>query len=46
MTSELIQFAGMLVLLLGILVGSYWFVYAPTKRGERNTQEQQEDSRD
>lgn len=46
MASELAQFVGMMVLLLGILVGSYWFVYAPTRRDERLERERQEGSRD
>jgi cbb3-type cytochrome oxidase subunit 3 len=29
---EYIQFVGALIFLLGILIGSYWFVYAPTRR--------------
>lgn len=36
MTSEYWQFLGALVLFLGILIGSYWFVYAPTRREERS----------
>jgi cbb3-type cytochrome oxidase subunit 3 len=32
LTTEYIQFAGALVLFLGILIGSYWFVYAPTRK--------------
>lgn len=32
MATEYIQFVGALIFLLGILVGSYWFVYAPTRR--------------
>ena len=37
---EYAQFAGAMVLFLGILIGSYWFVLAPTsqrkeRRGER-----------
>ncbi len=34
MATEYLQFAGALVFFLGILVGSYWFAYAPD-RGER-----------
>jgi cbb3-type cytochrome oxidase subunit 3 len=44
--SEVAQFVGMMVLLLGILVGSYWFVYSPTRREERQERERQEGSRD
>ena len=36
MSTEYLQFAGALVLLLGILIGSYWFVYVPN-RGGSNT---------
>lgn len=35
MTTEYLQFAGALVLFLGILIGSYWFVYAPSRRNHR-----------
>lgn len=35
MIDEYWQFAGALVLFLGILIGSYWFVYAPTRRNHR-----------
>ena len=31
MSTEYLQFAWALVLLLGILVGSYWFVYVPNR---------------
>jgi cbb3-type cytochrome oxidase subunit 3 len=33
MATEYLQFAGALVFFLGILIGSYWFVYVPS-RGE------------
>jgi cbb3-type cytochrome oxidase subunit 3 len=46
LASEFAQFLGMIALLLGILAGSYWFVYAPTRRSERQQQEQQEGQRD
>ncbi|CAN5616893.1 MAG: hypothetical protein ACR2N0_09560 [Rubrobacteraceae bacterium] len=36
MASEFLQFGGALVLFLSILIGSYWFVYAPTRRGKDN----------
>ena len=38
MATEYLQFVGALVLFLGILVGSYWFVYAPSggKKEEEN----------
>lgn len=31
MSAEVIQFIGALILFAGILAGSYWFVYAPTR---------------
>ena len=31
--AEYLQFAGALVLFLGILIGSYWFVYVPNRGG-------------
>lgn len=34
MSTEYIQFVLMVVFLLGVLIGSYWFVYAPVKRQE------------
>ena len=37
---EYLQFVGALVLFLGILVGSYWFVYAPN-RGQKDEEEDQ-----
>jgi CHASE3 domain sensor protein len=39
MAAEYLQFAGAMVLFLGILIGSYWFVYVPN----RNTDERRED---
>jgi hypothetical protein len=30
-STEYLQFAGALVLFLGILIGSYWFVYVPNR---------------
>ena len=33
------QFAGALVFFLGILIGSYWFVYAPNQGEERKNDE-------
>lgn len=36
MTTEFIQFAGAMIFLLGILIGSYWFVYAPIRQQERD----------
>ncbi len=32
MAAEYLQFVGALVLFLGILIGSYWFVYVPNRR--------------
>ena len=34
MTTEYLQFAGALVFFLAILIGSYWFVYVPNRRGQ------------
>ena len=31
MSTEYLQFAGAMVLFLGILIGSYWFVYVPNR---------------
>jgi cbb3-type cytochrome oxidase subunit 3 len=36
MATEYLQFVGALVFFLGILIGSYWFVYVPD-RGGKNT---------
>lgn len=41
---EYVQFIGALVLFVGILIGSYWFVYVPNRRRSdederRHTQE-------
>ena len=38
MATEYLQFVGALVLFLGILIGSYWFVYVPnrSKKEEEN----------
>ena len=41
MAMEYLQFVGALVLFLGILVGSYWFVYAPN-RGQKDEEEDQQ----
>lgn len=46
MAAEVAQFVGMMVLLIGILIGSYWFVYAPTRRSERQSRESREGARD
>jgi hypothetical protein len=29
--TEYLQFAGAMVLMVGILIGSYWFVYVPNR---------------
>lgn len=34
METEYLQFGGALVLFLAILIGSYWFVYLPNRRGQ------------
>jgi len=39
MGTEYLQFVGALVFFLGILIGSYWFVYVPN-RGSRNKDEE------
>ena len=39
MATEYLQFVGALVLFLGILVGSYWFVYVPS-RGKDEEEDQ------
>ena len=41
MTTEYLQFGGALVLFLGILVGSYWFVYAPSG-GKKEEEDQRQ----
>jgi hypothetical protein len=33
-STEYLQFAGAMVLLVGILIGSYWFVYVPNRRDD------------
>ena len=35
MATEYVQFAGALVFLLAILIGSYWFVYVPNRDGQK-----------
>ena len=42
MTTEYVQFVAALILFLGILIGSYWFVYVPG----RGPAEQEDDRRD
>jgi cbb3-type cytochrome oxidase subunit 3 len=39
MATEYLQFAGALVFLLGLLIGSYWFVYVPNRSGEKRDDE-------
>lgn len=39
MSAEYIQFAGALVFFLAILIGSYWFVYAPTRNNYKRDRE-------
>jgi cbb3-type cytochrome oxidase subunit 3 len=39
MATEYLQFAGALVFFLGILIGSYWFVYVPGQ-GERKSDDE------
>ncbi len=41
MSTEYLQFAGAMVLMVGILIGSYWFVYVPN-RGDSNGNDDQE----
>lgn len=36
MATEYLQFVGALVLFLGILIGSYWFVYVPNRRNDED----------
>ena len=38
MATEYLQFAGALVFFLGLLIGSYWFVYVPD-RGDSDTRD-------
>jgi cbb3-type cytochrome oxidase subunit 3 len=39
--SEYIQFAGALVLFIGILIGSYWFVYVPNRGNTERREDRQ-----
>ena len=41
MATEYLQFVGALVLFLGILVGSYWFVYVPG-RGKNGDEDERQ----
>ncbi|MBA3950434.1 MAG: hypothetical protein H0X57_00960 [Rubrobacter sp.] len=40
MATEYLQFVGALVLFLGILIGSYWFVYVPGSGGKEEEEDQ------
>ena len=42
MATEYLQFAGAMVLMLGMLIGSYWFVYAPNRSNLERDDDQQE----
>ena len=39
MATEYLQFVGALVFFLGILIGSYWFVYVPN-RGDKTSDDE------
>lgn len=41
MATEYLQFAGALVLFLGILIGSYWFVYVPNRDNTERREDRQ-----
>ena len=38
MSTEYLQFAGAIVLMVGILIVSYWFVYVPNRRDSDDRQ--------
>jgi cbb3-type cytochrome oxidase subunit 3 len=42
MATEYLQFAGAMVLFVGILIGSYWFVYVPNRGNTERREDQQE----
>ena len=42
MSTEYLQFAGAMVLFLGILIGSYWFVYVPNRPDSDGDSDDQE----
>ena len=42
MSTEYLQFAGAIVLMVGILIGSYWFVYVPGRRGQDGSDKSQQ----
>ncbi len=37
MSTEYLQFAGALVFFLAVLIGSYWFVYAPDRGAQKRS---------
>ena len=41
-STEYLQFAGAMVLFLGILIGSYWFVYVPNRPDSDSGNDDQE----
>ncbi len=41
MAAEYLQFVAALVLFAGILVGSYWFVYTPSRKREEEEDQRQ-----
>jgi hypothetical protein len=41
-STEYLQFAGAMVLFLGILIGSYWFVYVPNRPDSDDGSDDQE----
>jgi hypothetical protein len=41
LSSEFLQFVAALVLFAAILIGSYWFVYAPSRRRKRRDSEEE-----
>lgn len=45
MGAELIQFVGALFFMVAILVGSYWFVYAPVRDENRKEDERRKQER-
>ncbi|MBA3424464.1 MAG: hypothetical protein H0U04_07935 [Rubrobacter sp.] len=45
MDSELVQFVLALILFAVILIGSYWFVYAPSRRNVQRDNDQRRSRR-
>ena len=39
MSTEYLQFAGAIVLMVGILIVSYWFVYMPNRGGSEDRED-------